>query len=90
MSPYYLKDQARLIMAGNTIVAEASVFVPEAEANANLIAAAPDMYEALKAIIAEGTRCLDEVQQDTPVSALYNIDLVDRIAKQALAKAEGK
>ena len=48
------------------------------------------MYEALILIIAEGTRCLELAQQDKPVRELYNIDEVDRIARQALAKAEAK
>lgn len=60
------------------------------EANARLIASAPELYEALKRIIAEGTRCLDVVQQDKPVHEIYNIDEVDRIARLAIAKAEGK
>jgi len=59
-------------------------------ANAHLIAAAPEMYEALTKIVAEGTRCIEITQQDRPVRDIYNIDEVDRIARQALAKAEVK
>ena len=51
----------------------------EIKANANLISAAPEMYEALNNIIAE---C------PTPTSG-YEIAVVE-IAKKALAKAEGK
>lgn len=48
------------------------------EANARLIAAAPDMYEALKAIIESGE-----------IPLCYSDKLVV-MAKQALAKAEGR
>jgi len=48
---------------------------------------ASHLYEALEKIRAEGTRCLlDETQQ--PIRAIYNIDEVDRIARQAIAKYE--
>lgn len=48
--------------------------------------AAEAMYEALKEIQDEGTRCLHE---DMPVREIYAIDKVDRLARQALAQAEG-
>ncbi len=47
--------------------------------------AAPDMREALKGIVAEGTRACQNGEY--PVRSTYNIDLVDRLARQALAKA---
>lgn len=55
--------------------------VPEQaqEANAHLIATAPDMYEALKAII-----------EECPDPQLPYGKAVVRIATEALAKAEGK
>jgi hypothetical protein len=64
----------------------ASVYDPEhtnhltdiAKANAQLIAAAPEMYEALKAIIESGV-----------IPYCYSDKLVVA-AKQALAKAEGE
>ena len=68
----------------------ASVFPRDRKGNSHLIAAAPDMYETLKAIVVEGTRCLEITQQDKSVRDLYNIDGIDRIARLALAKAEGK
>lgn len=46
-----------------------------------------DMYEALKWIAGEGTRCLEIVQQDKPVREIYDINLVDRIARKMVAKA---
>ena len=49
------------------------------EANAHLIAAAPDMYEALK----EGLKLLD-------INLEYNRGKVSELLRQALAKAEGK
>ena len=57
----------------------------ETLANAQLIAAAPEMYKTLKAIVAEGTRCLDAAR---PGREIYDIDKVDRMARQAIAKAE--
>jgi len=60
------------------------------EANARLIAQAPRLYEALKEIVAEGTRCLDIIQQDRPMREIYHIDVVDRIARQAIAEVEKK
>ena len=56
------------------------------EANANFILASKDMYEALKKIVAEGTRCLGIVQQNNPLRGIYNIDEVDRVARLAIAK----
>lgn len=49
-----------------------------------------ETYEALEKIVAEGTRCLNECQQDKSVRQIYNIDEVDRIARFALAKATNK
>jgi len=56
---------------------------PEYIANAHLIAAAPEMYEALKDIIEQAEKTL----------IMLGPDLADSIrvfGKQALAKAEGK
>lgn len=52
--------------------------IEEVQANANLISAAPDMYEALKALIKE-TRDTDRFSNDIITEALV-----------ALNKAEGK
>lgn len=62
------------------------VVTPE---QASKLEAALDMYEALKGIIDERTRCIEH-QPHRPVREVYNIDEVDRIARKALAKAEGK
>lgn len=64
---------------------EERIKLAEIEANAHLIAAAPALYEACKAIVAEGTRCLDAAR---PGREIYDIDKVDRMARQAIAKAE--
>lgn len=48
--------------------------------------AAPALYEALKQIVLEGTQCCNN--PDRPIREIYNIDMVDRVARQALAKAE--
>lgn len=45
-----------------------------------------DMYEALKGIRDEGTRACQNLEY--PLRDTYNIDLVDRLARHALAKAE--
>jgi len=71
------------------IINSGSLSKEEVQANAHLIAACPAMYEALKIIVGEGTRCISG-QPYRPVREIYNIDEVDRIARQALAKAEGK
>ena len=68
-----------LIMGGNTCVARTfQTFYPaeEQEANAHLIAAAPDMHEALKGVIKSGI--------------LSEFPLYEDGIKQALAKAEEK
>jgi len=57
-----------------------------ARANAKLCVQAPRLYEALKAIQDEGTRCINVV--DKPVREIYDINKVDRIARQAIAKVE--
>jgi hypothetical protein len=46
------------------------------------------LYEALKKIVDEGTRCL--LQSSKPIREIYNIDEVDRIARQTIAKVEEK
>lgn len=55
------------------------------KADAQLMAAAPAMYKALEAIVEEGTRCIDAAR---PGREIYDIDNVDRMARQAIAKAE--
>lgn len=56
----------------------------ENEANARLIAAAPEMYEALRRLEKFTTEFLEEVPVGT-----NNIDAL-RLARAALAKAEGR
>lgn len=59
-------------------------FGGEAHANARLIASAPELYEALKALVTETTRC------DNP--ELYGVSSDDDTmvaARAALAKADG-
>lgn len=56
---------------------------PDAEANAHLIAAAPDMYEALKELI-------DHMTMTKGAFARPTLADVKRMADKALAKAEGK
>ena len=76
----YLKGSLKVIA---TVLHKDVSYMPseeEAEANARLISAAPDMYEALKALLAE-SRKHGESLEDTPIEAL---------AAAALTKAEGK
>ena len=61
----------------------------EAKANALLIAAAPALAEACEELVAALTRWLDTAQQDS-VFTVDIVDKADRLARQALAKAEGK
>ena len=56
----------------------------EVEANANLIAAAPDMYEALERLVLDVTDVHSPIKNNpTYARSIY-------LAQQALAKAEGK
>ena len=66
-----------------------STFGQEEKTNARLIAASPDLYEALKGLlpfIGLG------FEADVDVYGVHHNDAVDalRIAEQAIAKAEGK
>ena len=73
------------VMVGRLTVADI-VEMPvlgEAEANTNLIAAAPDMYEALKRVV----KYFDRIIADT--SEKYESAMVLQ-AKAAILKAEGK
>jgi hypothetical protein len=54
--------------------------IAEQEANARLIAAAPEMYEALKKII-------EEISTDSPLTVQTVVGLLD-VIHAALAKAE--
>ena len=74
-------------VAGEFAVDAASVTVgrindlsDETMANARLIAAAPEMYEALKAFVAAHEKSLQ----------LEKTDVALRLSKAAIAKAEGK
>lgn len=64
------------------------VSLSEAQANANLIAAAPDMYEALTAFMElphlDDDMCTEDDQPECKVCAAINI------GRSALAKARGK
>jgi hypothetical protein len=55
-------------------IAKVQIHTPEGEANARLIAAAPELLEALKAVVAIADRSTDEFDR----------------ARAAIAKAEGK
>ena len=70
-------------------VLNGDVGIQKMKENANLIAAAPDLFTALERIKDLGTRMmrLDHVTTDTDL-ALY-FDAADRIAREAIAKAKG-
>ena len=91
---YYKKDypeflghkmESRYIVKGLTVIAEMGGGTKEeAKANAHLIAAAPDMYEALRSGV-EGIRLNPRgKERDLAIRAFMFL------AEKALAKAEGK
>ncbi len=55
-----------------------------------LIAAAPALYEALKAIVRLGTIAVETSAGVNQIRANYDIGEVDRLARKALSQAEGK
>jgi len=57
------------------------------QANAHLIAAAPDMYEALKDLIVTASKLWDEPIKDSDY--LHVSHPIIEMAKMAIAKAEG-
>lgn len=66
---------------------------PEMEANAHLIASAPDMYEALKWLVNRCTEIMIGYNQGLTLDKVNWTEIVgesDRRARIALAKAEGK
>ncbi len=71
-----------LVYCDSGLIADVYNNINGYEANANLIAAAPDMYEALKFIIT-GKR--EDGKYDK-----YDAAGFIKIAEEALAKAEGK
>jgi hypothetical protein len=62
---------------------------PEDEANARLIAAAPDMYDALKAAIASGMVPVSSVSEGGAVKYSAQVQAAD-LVRAAIAKAEGR
>ncbi len=89
----YTKGEWKVAGAfGTTIVSETGEFIatttsifaeprerPKDEANAHLIAAAPEMYEALRTALAD-------LEEDVQAPLLDSV----KLAKRALAKVEGK
>lgn len=81
----FSKTQVKIfeVAAGNYTGKDEESAYKEAEANANLIAAAPDMLEALKEAEKELEACYKRIGIDWPTR-------ISRIIKSAIAKAEGK
>jgi hypothetical protein len=67
---------------------QGGIMTCEDEANAALIAAAPELLEALKEVYKWGERAKDERQQHGPVLRDYLMQAADT-ARAAIAKAEG-
>lgn len=82
--PKQVYDVVTVLEGGDEYTAKAN---RKAEANARLIAAAPDLLEALKAIIAERDRFLIPDQENAPAGTL---DYLYNNGRAAIAKAEGK
>ena len=61
--------------------------VDEAEANARLIAAAPDLLAACEEILSETTNNISGISRDDALSAISNISFY---ARAAIAKAKGE
>jgi hypothetical protein len=81
---------SRLVMAtdgGVTLVLFDDEDDPAAEANANLIAAAPDMFEALELVEPALVAAVAEADAGGPNEGL---DLLCGFVKRALAKARGE
>jgi len=64
-------------------MSDADKITQENIANAHLISASPDMYEALKEILPENTGYMESMSWESYNKAIKQI-------RQALAKAEGK
>lgn len=62
---------------------QGGVSIGEAEANANLIAAAPDLLEACRS-------ALKVIEENIPVTAKVSVAGIARILRAAIAKAEGR
>lgn len=72
-----LVDQGYL---GGLYIADIQLLLPEAEANANLIAAAPEMYEALEKVAEYGDCFAHKTGERNPY----------RMVMEALKKARGE
>ncbi len=83
----YLSLHNNFILIGNenNSIAYIPAIHPEAEANAHLIAAAPEMYEALKRLLAAH----DADVKHGSLIALGNSAAADQ-ARAAIAKAQGE
>lgn len=79
-------DYPNLLVAGGECIGAicTDAFPGDTEANSNLISAAPDLYEALKAYLAAQPQCecTDEMG--------CHMEAARVLSRAALAKAEGK
>jgi len=66
------------------IETEAARTVEQATANARLIAASPDLYEALKAIVETASEACECVEGETPGHCMWCV------GRKGIAKAEGR
>ena len=91
--PYYAANTGNIHDQGLVIVEDTgkTIAVVYDNQNSDILAAAPDMYEALKAIVAriDGDFDNPELMKRGPLS-FYGMNDIVRFANEALAKAEGK
>jgi hypothetical protein len=82
----YHDNEWQIDAARDAVATTAFCFAPESTANARLIAAAPELYEAARLFVEE----YDAADQDDGVAMMLAYNAALEAAKAALAKARGE